>query len=178
MSAISYPTYKSVSDGNWPEKVPAHWEIKKLSHLVVLKSGESITSEQIKADGPYPVYGGNGNRGFSDRYTHDGEYVLIGRQGALCGNINYATGKFWASEHAVVVKPLQSFPTRWMGELLRAMNLNQYSISAAQPGLSVGTISALRIPVPPPDEQRVIADFLDRETARIDQIAAIEHCII
>jgi type I restriction enzyme S subunit len=59
-----------------------------------------------------------------------------------------------------------------MGELLAAMNLNQYSISAAQPGLSVAAIKALRIPVPPLGEQRKIADFLDGETVSIDALIA------
>ncbi len=50
--------------------------------------------------------------------------LLIGRQGALCGNINYADGKFWASEHAVVVSPIQKVVKKWLGEMLRTMNLN------------------------------------------------------
>jgi type I restriction enzyme S subunit len=172
MSWGVYANYKAVAGINWPQRIPAHWEVEKLGHLALLRSGGNITSEEIEEAGQYPVYGGNGRRGYTDRYTHDGEFVLIGRQGALCGNINYATGRFWASEHAVVVKPLRCFATKWMGELLRATNLNQYSVSAAQPGLAVATISALRIPVPPLDEQRTIADFLDRETAAIGALIA------
>jgi type I restriction enzyme, S subunit len=156
----------------WLGDVPEGWDVKKLRHLSLLKSGESITASDIDSEGEYPVYGGNGLRGFTSSYSHEGHHVLIGRQGALCGNVNYANGKFWASEHAVVVRPFVSFEPIWMGELLRAMNLNQYSVSAAQPGLSVDTISALKIPVPPLPEQRAIADFLDRETSKIDRLAA------
>ena len=169
MRLPSYPSYRE-SEIAWLDSIPEHWCAKKLRHLALLKSGENIVAEELDDEGTYPVYGGNGLRGYSSRFTHDGDYALIGRQGALCGNINYATGKFWASEHAVVVQPLSQFATFWMGELLRAMNLNQYSVSAAQPGLSVDAISALRIPVPPPDEQQAIGDFLDRETARLDTL--------
>ena len=95
---------------------------------------------------------------------------MIGRQGAHCGNINFASGKFWATEHAVVANPLTKFATNWLGEVLRAMDLNQYSISAAQPGLSVSTIKALKIPVPPVAEQQLIDSFLDRENSRIEAI--------
>lgn len=154
----------------WAPVVPAHWTVKKLAFLASLKSGDSITTDDIKDDGPYPVYGGNGLRGYTDGFTHDGDYALIGRQGALCGNINYAKGKFWASEHAVVVAPREEIAVRWLGELLRAMELNQYSVSAAQPGLSVETIAALKVPVPPLEEQRAISDYLDRETARMDAL--------
>lgn len=164
-----YPVYKE-SNLQWLGKVPKGWEVKKLSYIALLKSGESITSEQIAEGGYYPVYGGNGLRGYYSSYTHEGTYILIGRQGALCGNINYAHGKFWASEHAVVVNPLKSYAVKWLGELLRAMNLNQYSVTAAQPGLSVSQISSLKIPVPPTPEQTIIADFLERKTGKIDML--------
>ena len=50
------------------------------------------------------------------------------------------------------------------------MNLGQYSQTVAQPGIGTAQISALEVPVPPLDEQRAIADYLDRETARIDTL--------
>ncbi len=162
----------------WAPLVPTHWTVKKLGFLALLKSGDSITTDDIKDDAPYPVYGGNGLRGYTERFTHGGEYALIGRQGALCGNINYAKGEFWASEHAVVVDPREQVVVRWLGELLRAMELNQYSVSAAQPGLSVETIAALKVPVPPLKEQRAIADFLDREAARLDALVAAKERVL
>ena len=120
----------------------------------------------------YPVYGGNGLRGHFLEYTHEGEFALIGRQGALCGNVNYASGKFWASEHAIVVSPTKELIVRYIGELLRAMNLNQYSVAAAQPGLSAEQIGRLIIPLPAEKEQHTIARFLDHKTAQIDALIA------
>jgi type I restriction enzyme S subunit len=165
------PNAKLKASGiEWLGDIPEHWELTKIRYIALLKSGDSITAEELEANGEFPVYGGNGLRGYFSKFTHSGHYVLIGRQGALCGNVNYASGKFFASEHAVVVSPLVNFAVVWLGELLRVMNLNQYSVSAAQPGLSVGTISALKIPVPPFPEQAAIAKFLDRETAKIDRM--------
>lgn len=177
MSFPRYPEYKD-SGVEWLGEVPGHWDICALKRIADLKSGESITAEDINEDGEFPVFGGNGLRGFTTRYTHDGAYALIGRQGALCGNINYATGKFWASEHAVVATPKVAVETQWLGELMRAMNLNQYSVSAAQPGLSVEIVGNLRIPVPPAPEQSTIATFLDRETAKIDALVAEQEKLI
>ena len=164
-----YPAYKD-SGIEWADQLPADWISVKLKRVARLQSGEFITSESIDVDGDYPVYGGNGLRGYTDTNTHEGEYALIGRQGALCGNINYSKGSFWASEHAVVVYPEVGIITRWLGELLRSMNLGQYSVSAAQPGLSVERIADLFIPVPTQLEQTQIARFLDYETARIDAL--------
>lgn len=153
-------------------RYPVHWTTQKLKYVASLRSGEGITSDDISDTGEYRVYGGNGVRGYTSSYTHDGTYPLIGRQGALCGNISYASGRFWASEHAVVVYVHDGHVVRWLGEVLRSMNLNQYSQSAAQPGISVEVIENLPIPVPPPPEQKAIADYLDRETARIDGLIA------
>jgi type I restriction enzyme S subunit len=157
---------------DWLGDVPEHWEVKRLSYLALLQSGENITSEMIAEGGDYPVFGGNGFRGYYHRFTHKGHFALIGRQGALCGNVNYAKGEFWASEHALVVTPLVDFSVTWMGELLRSMNLGQYSITAAQPGISAEVIRSLRIPVPPLPEQRAIASYLDEETAKLDALVA------
>ena len=177
---MSFPKYDRYKDSGveWLGEVPQQWELLKLKRICLLKSGENITSEQIQEEDNFPVFGGNGLRGYTDKYTHDGHYALIGRQGALCGNVNYAAGRFWASEHAVVVLKTKDFVTRWLGELLRTMNLNQYSIASAQPGLSVEVIGNLFIPLPPLPEQRSIAAFLDRETTKIDELIAEQRQLI
>jgi type I restriction enzyme S subunit len=133
---------------DWIGKIPKGWAVKKIKYIGYFKSGESITSEMISPEGEYPVYGGNGLRGHYNKFTHNGTHILIGRQGALCGNINYAKEKFWASEHAVVVTLITDVDLYWFGELLNSMNLGQYSVSAAQPGLAVEKIKNFSVPVP------------------------------
>lgn len=162
----------------WLGEVPSHWKILKLKRIASLKSGSGINSDKIEPEGDYPVFGGNGIRGYTEQYSHEGYYALIGRQGALCGNINYAKGRFWASEHAVVVSPTTNLVTKWLGELLRAMNLNQYSISAAQPGLSVEMVSNLFVPYPSFIEQQSIVTFLTQETSKIDTLIEKAKAVI
>ena len=144
------------------------WPSVAVKHLAVFQSGSAIDGEEIEDFGTYPVYGGNGLRGYTERFTHKGEFVLVGRQGALCGNINYAEGHFWASEHALVGHPRRMFDRQWFGEVLRTANLGQFSTAAAQPGIAAEVVNNLRIPVPSVETQRLIARFLDRETGRID----------
>lgn len=172
-----YPAYRD-SGVEWLGEVPSGWETTALKRVASLQSGDTITAEGIEPEGPFPVFGGNGLRGYTEQFTHEGEYALIGRQGALCGNVNYARGRFWASEHAIVVSPRRPFVVTWMGELLRTMNLGQYSTSAAQPGVAVEMLNELRIPFPPLPEQTAIAAFLDRETAKIDALVAEQRRLI
>ena len=162
----------------WLGDIPVHWELKKLKYVASLRSGESITADNIRQEDEYPVFGGNGLRGFTSEYTHEGDFILIGRQGALCGNVNYAKDKFWASEHAVVVSRFNKENIIWLGELLRVMNLNQYSMSAAQPGLSVKRIENLFIPYSSIEEQQKIGKHIESLTQRTDvRLTKIENGI-
>ena len=159
---------------DWIGEIPGHWSVCRIKDLANLQSGTNLTSNDIADAGDYPVYGGNGLRGYYSKYLIEGDFILIGRQGALCGNINYASGKFWPTEHAVVCYPKRSFELKWLGELLRAMNLGQYSLSSAQPGLAVERIKNLKMPYPSEKEQRAIASYLDLKCSEIDSLIALK----
>ncbi|MEI6033004.1 MAG: restriction endonuclease subunit S [Verrucomicrobiae bacterium] len=148
------------------------WETKRLGELCsTFRSGSGITSEDISVAGQFPVYGGNGLRGFTNTYTHDGFFLLIGRQGALCGNINCVEGKTFISEHAIAVAGGEHTYTAWLAYRLDHHNLNRLSESSAQPGLSVGKLTQLKFHVPALPEQRKIADFLAAVDARLQQLS-------
>ena len=135
--------------------------LTKLSDVVSMKSGESITAERITSEGKFPCFGGNGLRGYTTTFTHDGSYTLVGRQGALCGNVTFVSGRFYASEHAIVVTPKKETDIKFMSYVLYDMNLNQYSESSAQPGLSVKKLLELEYPIPQnKEEQTAIAEAL------------------
>ena len=136
------------------------WEQRKLEDVTSeFKSGSFIAAAEIEETGEYPVYGGNGLRGYSETYNHDGEFALIGRQGALCGNMNYSTGKAYFTEHAVAVKANDLANTKFLYYLLDKMNLGQYSDQSAQPGLAVGKIIKLKNMFPSKEEQDRIGDY-------------------
>ena len=139
--------------------IPEDWEVRRLGEICThFKSGITITSKEIKEDGLYPVYGGNGFRGYANSYTHNGNYILIGRQGALCGNINYVEGKNYISEHAIAVQTDENI--QWLKYKLVNWNLNRFSESSAQPGLSVEKLVRYKLSVPTRSEQIKIAELL------------------
>ena len=136
------------------------WEQRKLGDVAQeFKSGNSLKADEIDITGDYPVYGGNGLRGYTSTYNHDGEYALIGRQGALCGNMNYSAGKAYFTEHAVVVKADENNVTRFLYYMLNIMNLGQYSDQSAQPGLAVNKLVKLENSFPKKEEQQQIGAY-------------------
>ena len=118
-----------------------------------------MKADEIDITGDYPVYGGNGLRGYTSTYNHDGEYALIGRQGALCGNMNYSAGKAYFTEHAVVVKADENNDTSFLYYMLDTMNLGQYSDQSAQPGLAVNKLVKLENSFPKKEEQQQIGTY-------------------
>ncbi len=150
--------------------------VKKLGEICEMKAGKFVSPTDIFPSNDnnelYPCYGGNGQRGYTKSFTHDGKYSLIGRQGALCGNVNIASGKFHATEHAIVVTAFPKINTDWLYYLLRSLNLNQYAKGAAQPGLSVTTIKAISVNVLSlPEQEKIVSQILKLEK----QISAIEN---
>ena len=137
------------------------WEQRKLGEVASeFQSGEFISATEITENGDYPVYGGNGLRGYANRYNHEGFYALIGRQGALCGNVNCADGKAYFTEHAVAVQANQCNDTGFLVYLLSRMNLGQYSGQSAQPGLAVSTLKEVETLLPSKYEQYRIGSLL------------------
>ena len=164
-----YSEYKD-SGVKWIGEIPKHWKRIKLKFLTdSMQSGTNLTSFQIQETGRYPVLEGNGIRGYYDKFNCDKECIVIGRQGALCGNVHIIKEKFWATDHAVVTFSNDLTDINFLYYLCNAMNLNQYaSQTAAQPGLAVSTIKNIYTSLPPLFEQQEIASYLDNKVSKID----------
>ncbi|CAI6331244.1 restriction endonuclease subunit S [Escherichia coli] len=141
-------------------------EWRALGEVLNMRAGQHISASKIMSspndECSYPCFGGNGVRGFVKDKSHNGEHLLIGRQGALCGNVQRMKGMFYATEHAVVVTAGNEIDVDWAFHMLSAMNLNQYASQSAQPGLAVGKIQTLKIPLPCIEIQKKTAKILDK----------------
>lgn len=147
-----------------PFEIPESWCWTKIGTIFNLQAGKNIASSEIKDNrftNSYPCYGGNGIRGYVSCTNHSGDYPIIGRQGALCGNVNRAIGDFYATEHAVCVDTFANTSVSWACLFLKALNLNQYATATAQPGLAVSNIVEVYIPLPPFSEQQRIVSKIE-----------------
>lgn len=172
--------YEKFADGSMkcieneiPFELPRDWEWCKLKHICTMVAGKSKPTEQIKSapfNGCYPCFGKNGIRGYVDEYNQDGTYSIVGRQGALCGNINIVSGKFYATEHAVVTTLFYGIDFIWSNYTLEALHLNEYATGAAQPGLSVANILNVFVPLAPTQEQERIGHKISAIIGLLDLI--------
>ncbi len=146
------------------EFVPEGWKKVSLGDAYDLKAGKNIKAKEIneKKDSlhSYPCYGGNGIRGYVQAPNRKGLHPIIGRQGALCGNVNMADGEFYATEHAVVVTDKIPSDAIWTYYYLTYLNLNQYATSTAQPGLAVSNLNKIWIILPPLEVQHKVSKEL------------------
>ena len=140
-----------------------------------LSSGKGISSDEVLEEGPYPVIGGNGIRGYAVRSNFKGECGVIGRQGAYCGNVRYYSGEAYMTEHAVVVVGNEKADTRYLTYLLSTQHLGNLSAQSAQPGLSVKTLSKHDIWLPDIEIQKKVSRILSSLDDKIELNNRINH---
>lgn len=149
-------------DEEIPFDIPQGWEWCRLKHMCSMQAGKNISASEIYDEKsvlhPYRCVGGNGLRGFTNTFNAEGHFAIIGRQGALCGCLNIESGKFYATEHAVVVNGFGIISSLFIYYFFTALNLNQYATATAQPGLAVSNIAEVFIPLPPlPEQLRIVS---------------------
>jgi type I restriction enzyme, S subunit len=163
------PDVKMKDSGiEWLGEIPEHWEVKRLKYLLKINSGEGIQSEQIKPDGTYPVYGGNGIVGYTENYNSDSLQIIIGRVGAKCGNVRLVSGTKWISDNALVANLTASVNLNFLSIQMQNMDLNKMANQNAQPLITGTMVKEKEALFPPIEEQQAIVNHIETECSRID----------
>lgn len=174
-----YEAYKD-SGVEWIGEIPESWSILKYKRLFKVSSGDFLQANEKEDDEAigYPVYGGNGLRGYSKQFNNEGQLLLIGRVGAKCGNVHLVNGKYWVSEHALRVLKRRMYDDFYMKYLLELTNFNQYAITTAQPLINSDIVLDRVSILPSLEEQTQIANYLDRKTTQIDDLISKKEKLI
>ena len=166
-------------DEEVPFEIPQGWEWCRLKHICSMQAGKNISANKIFSDKsdshPYRCVGGNGLRGYTENFNSHGHYSIIGRQGALCGCVNIEKGKFYATEHAVVVDTYEILSPLFMYYFLTALNLNKYATATAQPRLAVSNVLEVMCPLPPLNEGMRIIEKLSLLIPLIENYNVIQE---
>ncbi|MCC7310922.1 MAG: restriction endonuclease subunit S [Sulfuritalea sp.] len=168
MSFPRYPSYKD-SGVEWLGMVPAHWDVVQFKQFVDIQNGSDHKHVE-QADG-YPVLGSGGAFTYASDFLYDGESVLLGRKGTIDKPL-HITGRFWTVDTMYWTKISPDVSGRFAYYSALTIPFDFYSTNTALPSMTKGALSSHRVACPPLPEQTQIAAFLDRETAKIDELVA------
>jgi len=166
----------------WLGEIPAYWEMVPFRWYFRIHSGDFLPSDDVATEADavrrIKVIGGNGLAGYTDRSNVEGTTVVIGRVGALCGNVHLVEGPAWITDNALLLTSVRSFVPAYLAHVLRELNLNSLANKTAQPLITGSMVADLRGPLPPSDEQRGIVEYITHEVAKIAAVyAATERTI-
>ena len=136
------------------------WSVKKFNKCYKLASGNGLSAKNIIYGG-YPVYGGNGIIGHHHEFNSDGENIIIGRVGALCGNVRNVKGKAFITDNAFILTKKIDNDNTFLLYLLRILNLRKYAREAMQPVISNKGLENIDIILPPLSLQEEFADKIE-----------------
>ena len=136
------------------------WEVKKFEDCYKLSSGNALSAKEI-IEGKYPVYGGNGIVGYHHEYNLDGSNIIIGRVGALCGNVRNVIGKAFITDNAFILTKKIENDNVYLHYLLRIHNLRKYAREAMQPVISNAGLKNINIITTPLPLQQEFASKIE-----------------
>ncbi len=135
------------------------WSSCVLGDLLSLEYGSALGAEERTGEG-YPVFGSNGVVGHHAMPLVSGPGIVVGRKGSA-GALTWSESDFWPIDTTYWVKPKTALELRWVYDALRRCGLERLHSSTGVPGLNRDDAYERRVPVPPLEEQRRIAEILD-----------------
>lgn len=174
MTTQQYNEYKD-SGIAWLGSVPKHWEVKRLKYASTIRSGDAIQSKSQDCLEKFEVWGGNGFMGWHHTYNNQGNSIIIGRVGALCGNVHKSHYPIFVTDNALILTIKNSYNTDFVFFTLTARDLNSLNKSSAQPLITGTEVVNEFLPAPPLSEQEAIVRYLDERCGEIDQRIELER---
>ncbi|HGM5305246.1 N-6 DNA methylase [Serratia marcescens] len=143
----------------------------KVGNIAKIKSGSLLQKNKLLSAGPIPVYGGNGVIGYNDESMENGENIIIGKVGALCGNVRYVQGDIWVTNNSLIIK--NNLPnkilTPYLAKLLSTLNLRRLAVGTAQQYLTTTQIKNVEVSIPPLTTQHKLNMWLDELDNTLEQ---------
>ena len=156
----------------WMGNIPEHWDVVPLRWYIFISSGEFISTEQVNnyqaENYRYPVIGGNGVMGYTNEYNSTEETIVLGRVGALCGNVHLIKEYAWITDNALRIRKIKQFFINYLFEQLCVMDLNILSNSSAQPLITGEIVKSQKVLLPPIEEQKTILTSIGKCACDID----------
>lgn len=178
---------------DWLGDVPAHWHVLPLTKYIAEKSDYRGKTPEKTEEGVFLVTAKNVRMGFIDyessrEYVAEVEYDEIMRRGlpkiddilftteAPLGNVALVDREDIALAQRIIRFRMHPavFDSKFTLYAMMSdhfqVQLQGLSTGSTAEGLKASKLPLLRLIAPPVSEQRAIAEFLDRETANVDEL--------
>ncbi|KOO13429.1 hypothetical protein AKJ18_18795 [Vibrio xuii] len=161
-------------------ELPKGWVGSTIGEACLIENGlrKPISlKERAGCQGDFPYYGATGVIDYLNSYTHEGEYVLIGEDGANLLSKSkplafIANGKYWVNNHAHTLRCLADSPNLYLEKYFNSLSLESWVTGSAQPKLTKKNLESIPYPLAPLAEQKRIVEKLDEVLAQVDTIKA------
>ncbi len=164
----------------WLDKIPAHWEVKRIKYITECLDGQRIplnAEQRGVMQGDYPYWGANGIVDYLDKWLFDEELVLLGEDGApfferFKDVAFYVNGKLWVNNHAHVLRAVHGMLPQFLSYCLNMVDYRAFIDGTTRDKLTQSDMSNILVQFPPLSEQRAVTNFISRETAKFDALIA------
>ncbi|EIY5224638.1 restriction endonuclease subunit S [Klebsiella quasipneumoniae] len=171
----AYPEYKD-SGVEWLGLVPESWTVCRLKNLATIKNGQDY--KFVQTDDGYPVMGSGGQFTFASKFMYDKPSVLLGRKGTIDKPL-YINEPFWTVDTMYYTELNEGFDAKYLHYLALTIQFSRYSTNTALPSMTQEHLSNYKFSVPKAEsERKKITEFLDIETAKIDNLLEKQQQLI
>lgn len=164
--------------------LPAHWEVKKLGEVVQvldsLRKPINSTERQKRIAGKkqeelFPYYGATGQVGWIDDFLTEGEFILIGEDGAPFLDIFKSKaylikGRTWVNNHAHILKEKDSVTlNKYILHFLNSINYREFVNGTTRLKLTKGSLVEIPFVLPPLTEQQELVAKIEELFSELDK---------
>jgi len=175
MELKPYPKYKDLGIQGI-DKIPEGWEVRKVKHLSTNLDEKRVPlSADVRKEGEIPYYGATGVLDYVQDYLFNETLLLIGEDGApffdKTKSVAYIIkGKSWVNNHAHVLRINKNLEISWLCYYLNTVDYSRYIKGSTRDKLNQDELSNIIVITPPLSDQVALANFLDKQTAKIDAL--------
>ncbi|MDP0590409.1 MAG: restriction endonuclease subunit S, partial [Candidatus Endonucleobacter bathymodioli] len=151
--------------------LPVGWEIVKLKEILTVKYGKSQKDVEDE-NGEYPILGTGGLMGYANSFLCDKPSVLIGRKGTI-DKPQYKDTPFWTVDTLFYTDIKENVAlAKYVYFKFLTIQWRTLNEASGVPSLSAPNIHAVKMQLPPLEEQKQIADILSTADEKLEVLSA------
>ena len=151
-------------------EVPRGWRVGQLGEVLKIAYGKNLPTSKLLNTG-YPVYGGNGQIGFSDKFLYDSRQVLVACRGAASGKFNQSVPRSFVTNNSLVLESSDTtlLPFGYLKGCISRADLTPFVTGSAQPQVTIDNLKNFKLLVPSFSTLKAFESFSSPIEDRIEE---------